>query len=437
MARLPDGTLMQRAAAGLATAVIDLLGGAYGAPGPAAGRAGRQRRRRAVRRCDAGPPRSRGRGAAGRRPRATRRAWPRSGPPGAASSSRSTTVPPDVVVDGIVGIGGRPGLRQPALDAVRAVAGVPDGRGRHARGVDVDTGRLDGAHVTADVTVTFGTHKVCHLVEPAASACGVVQLVDLGLDLPEAAVTALQADDVAALLPRPDAVRAEVHARRRRRPRRLGPLPRGRRAVDRPARRAAWPAWCGTPVGHPTRSAPGTRRSSSARGGSRPGWSAPAATPSAAEALTAALADDVPLVVDADALQHLPARLDGARTAHAPRRRARRDARRRARRGRGRPARLRPPRGAGVRRHGAAQGPPHARRRARRTGPGHHHRYAVARRRRRRRRARRALRRPARGRPLAVRRGGGRLLAARRRGHPRLRAAARSPPRTSPPPCPG
>jgi NAD(P)H-hydrate repair Nnr-like enzyme with NAD(P)H-hydrate epimerase domain len=30
MAMVPDGTLMQRAAAGLAAAVIDLLGGAYG-----------------------------------------------------------------------------------------------------------------------------------------------------------------------------------------------------------------------------------------------------------------------------------------------------------------------------------------------------------------------------------------------------------------------
>src|SRR4029079_4442265 len=52
-------------------------------------------------------------------------------------------------------------------------------------------------------TVTFGTHKVCHLVEPAASKCGVVQLIDIGLELPEAAVTALQRDERAALLPRP------------------------------------------------------------------------------------------------------------------------------------------------------------------------------------------------------------------------------------------
>ena len=30
MARLPDGALMQRAAAGLAAAIVDLLGGGYG-----------------------------------------------------------------------------------------------------------------------------------------------------------------------------------------------------------------------------------------------------------------------------------------------------------------------------------------------------------------------------------------------------------------------
>src|SRR5690606_34726435 len=70
-------------------------------------------------------------------------------------------------------------------------------------GVDVDAGRLPGPHARATLTVTFGTHKVAHLVEPAASACGAVHLVDIGLDLPPAQVCALQAADVAALLPRP------------------------------------------------------------------------------------------------------------------------------------------------------------------------------------------------------------------------------------------
>jgi hydroxyethylthiazole kinase-like uncharacterized protein yjeF len=67
-------------------------------------------------------------------------------------------------------------------------------------GVDVDTGRLDGPHVHADLTVTFGTHKVCHLLDPAAEACGAVHLVDLGLELPPAGVEAFGPDDVRALL---------------------------------------------------------------------------------------------------------------------------------------------------------------------------------------------------------------------------------------------
>ena len=135
--------------------------------------------------------------------RSTRPGWPPCARSEAGVVELAAVSTPDVVLDGIVGIGGRPGLRD------RAAAARPSRRGRPMvavdvpSGVDVDTGRVDGDHVRADLTVTFGTHKVCHLVEPAASACGVVQLVDIGLDLPDAAVTALQQDDVAALLPRP------------------------------------------------------------------------------------------------------------------------------------------------------------------------------------------------------------------------------------------
>lgn len=111
---------------------------------------------------------------------------------------------PDVVVDGIVGIGGRPGLRPEAQAALAAYPGAPVVAVDVPSGVDVDTGHLDGAHVAADLTVTFGTHKVAHLVDPAARACGVVHLVDLGLELPPSPVEALQPIDVAALLPVPD-----------------------------------------------------------------------------------------------------------------------------------------------------------------------------------------------------------------------------------------
>ena len=110
---------------------------------------------------------------------------------------------PDVVVDGIVGIGGSGGLRPDAARAVAAVAGVPVLAVDTPSGVEVDSGRVDGPHVRADVTVTFGTHKVAHLVDPAAMACGAVHLVDLGLDLPAPVVTALQESDVRRLLPRP------------------------------------------------------------------------------------------------------------------------------------------------------------------------------------------------------------------------------------------
>jgi hydroxyethylthiazole kinase-like uncharacterized protein yjeF len=110
---------------------------------------------------------------------------------------------PDVVVDGIVGIGGRPGLREPARAALDRWPGAAVVAVDVPSGVEVDTGRTPEDHVRADLTVTFGTHKVAHLVDPAAAACGVVHLVDLGLDLPPAPVEALQAADVAALLPTP------------------------------------------------------------------------------------------------------------------------------------------------------------------------------------------------------------------------------------------
>ena len=112
---------------------------------------------------------------------------------------------PEVVIDGIVGIGGRGGLRENAANALKLLHGVPVVAVDTPSGVDVDTGEVGGDHVEAVLTVTFGTHKVCHLVDPAAQACGAVHLVDIGLELPEPELEALQPEDVAALLPRPTA----------------------------------------------------------------------------------------------------------------------------------------------------------------------------------------------------------------------------------------
>src|SRR5689334_1155664 len=204
MARLPEGALMQRAAAGLAYAVLELLGRAYGARvlllvgsgdnGGDALYAGVLLARRgvAVEALLLSPDKVHRAGLAALR-----------GAGGRVVGSAAGAGTPDVVVDGIVGIGGRPPLRKEAAAALAAFEGVPVVAVDVPSGVDVDTGRLDGPHVTADLTVTFGTHKIAHLVDPAARACGVVHLVDIGLELPEAPVETIQPVDVAALLPAP------------------------------------------------------------------------------------------------------------------------------------------------------------------------------------------------------------------------------------------
>ena len=166
MARLPEGALMQRAAHGLAHAVLDLLGTAYGRRvlllvgsgdnGGDALYAGVVLARRGV----------------------AVEAWllsDQAHEAGLAALRQAggrvvdgVRVRPDLVVDGIVGIGGRPGLRPEAERALTAVTGVPVVAVDTPSGVDVDTGELDGPHVIAELTVTFGTHKVAHLVDPAA-----------------------------------------------------------------------------------------------------------------------------------------------------------------------------------------------------------------------------------------------------------------------------
>jgi hydroxyethylthiazole kinase-like uncharacterized protein yjeF len=115
----------------------------------------------------------------------------------------------DLVLDGIVGIGGRGGLRAEAAPLAEAAA-----RSRAVvvavdlpSGVDADTGEVRGAAVRADVTVTFGAHKPGLLVDPAREYAGSVRLVDIGLALPgdAAVLEALQHADVARLLPAPGA----------------------------------------------------------------------------------------------------------------------------------------------------------------------------------------------------------------------------------------
>src|SRR5262249_57812070 len=73
-------------------------------------------------------------------------------------------------------------------------------------GVEADSGAVPGAAIRADVTVTFGTIKPGLLIDPGASYAGTVKLIDIGLGphlSAPPAVSAMQAVDVAELLPRP------------------------------------------------------------------------------------------------------------------------------------------------------------------------------------------------------------------------------------------
>lgn len=226
LAEVPEGALMQRAAAGLAAVCArELRGRAGGVSGRrvvllvGAGNNGGdalyagQRLARRGARVDAVLLATLGRvhqaGLAALRAAGGRVVFGEDGPAVAGVLASA-----DLVVDGIVGLGGTPGLRE---DAARAVAAIAPSAVVVAvdlpSGVDPDTGELPPAdgddrprHVTADVTVTFGAYKPCVLLPPATSVCGRVELVDLGfgsLRWPGPDVQRFQPDDAARCWPQP------------------------------------------------------------------------------------------------------------------------------------------------------------------------------------------------------------------------------------------
>ena len=113
----------------------------------------------------------------------------------------------DLVIDGVLGIGGRPGLPDDvaALVAAADVRAVPILAVDLPSGVATDTGQAPAGSVRATRTVTFGARKPCHLLEPAASRAGRVEVVDIGLDESRTApaLAGWDAEDVAAAWPVP------------------------------------------------------------------------------------------------------------------------------------------------------------------------------------------------------------------------------------------
>ncbi len=235
MAKVPDGVLMQRAAAGLASVCAGLLGHVYGScvvvltgsgdnggDGLYAG-ARLAARGASVVAIAAGSRVHEGGAAAltacgGTIVAAAPSPAATAAVPGSTandltandSEAESAIAAADLVIDGLTGIGGHGGLREPAATLAALTAQArQDGAVVVAvdlpSGIDADTGEVSGAAIQADVTVTFGTIKPGLLIDPGASQAGLTELVDIGLApyLRPPAVRSLQADDVAALLPQP------------------------------------------------------------------------------------------------------------------------------------------------------------------------------------------------------------------------------------------
>ncbi|MGW0791614.1 NAD(P)H-hydrate dehydratase [Streptomyces sp. NPDC002911] len=216
MARLPEGALMRRAAAGLAVACGDLLrrnGRVYGSRvlllvgsgdngGDTLYAGARLARRGAgVRALPTSPAKVH---------RAGLEALLAAGGQVVDGPGLGAFGPVDLVVDGITGIGGHGGLRPEAAELVRAVTAgrAPVLAVDLPSGVEPDTGQVLGEAVRADATVTFGTYKPGLLIDPAAAHAGALRLVDIGVaaELPARPdLEALQYADVAALLPLPGA----------------------------------------------------------------------------------------------------------------------------------------------------------------------------------------------------------------------------------------
>ncbi len=193
MDRLPDGALMSRAAAGLASVCATLLGQVYGARVAILAGSGDNggdalfagailaRRGAAVTAIAASDRIHDGgaaelRGAGGRLLTATSPVDDATGDGEGARGGISAAVADaldraDLIIDGLLGIGGRGGLREPAaalarLTELARATGPWWSRSTCPAGSTPTPAWWPGAAIRADVTVTFGTWKPGLLIDP-------------------------------------------------------------------------------------------------------------------------------------------------------------------------------------------------------------------------------------------------------------------------------
>ena len=331
LAATPEGALMERAATGLATVCARLLGSVYGrrvvllvGTGNNGGDAlfagtALARRGALVTAVLLDADRAHPAGLA-----ALRTAGGRVTSPGDATAVIDRA---DLVLDGMLGIGGRGGLRPDAAELARrtgesaalAVAvDVPSG-------IDADTGAVDGAAFPAMHTVTFGAVKPGLVVGEGRGYAGELHLIDIGLDLPAATAFRLTDADVAARLTPPSA----------------GDDKYSQGVVGVVAGSATYPGAAVLCTGAALRTRPGlVRYAGTAADGVRAAWPEAIVTDGrpadagrvqswvvgpgmgtdddARDVLAEVLATDLPVVVDADALTMLAREQDLVRGRTAP-----------------------------------------------------------------------------------------------------------------------
>ena len=116
----------------------------------------------------------------------------RADPEADGAERRALLAEADVVVDGLLGIGGRPGLSD---EAAAWVDEIPEDAWVVA--VDLPSGAdpagevVLGDAVFADETVTFGVAKPVHLLPATEPAVGRLTVIDIGLDLARPAASPL------------------------------------------------------------------------------------------------------------------------------------------------------------------------------------------------------------------------------------------------------
>ena len=127
----------------------------------------------------------------------------------AAAAAHSDVAHADVVIDAVLGTGAQGGLRGPAAALIEAL-----GRSRPAlvvacdipSGVDADSGEAHGPVLRADLTVTFGAAKAGLLADPGADFTGRVHVVPIGIEsaLPQPVLRRFEAEDLSVLRPHPE-----------------------------------------------------------------------------------------------------------------------------------------------------------------------------------------------------------------------------------------